>query len=120
MYIITETNGTEHLSDTLYEVCLGAYGCYVMPKDRPVEGFCGKIPVEVTPEPGEGENPEAGEPTIQYVDTVFVLPGMTMKGTEPEATWREIPAVPEILELDAALTEAYEILYGEEEGEAEE
>ena len=109
MYEIT-SNNTTAISDSIVEVVLSKNGSYTTPKNgNPAQGFVGKIPVTV-----EQENPETGETeTIETLaDTVYVYEGQTMKGTEPVGTYKEIPAVPVITELEDDLAFAYELLYG--------
>lgn len=108
MYRITETNGTEHLSDTIVPITVSKSGCYVR-KDEDPDGFTGKVPHTY-----ESENPETGEIEIVegFIDQPFVLPNKRLTGTEPEATYVEEPAVPTIIELEGDLEQAYELLYG--------
>ncbi len=113
MYRITETGGEEHISDTIVPIRL-KNGCYVAAKGEAVEGFTGKIPSTREEPVRDADGNETGE-TIEVntpIDQPFVLPGKTMKGNEPEATYAEESAVPVIAELEGDLEQAYELLYG--------
>lgn len=123
MYKITETKtGTEHLSDTCIPIRLSASGSYTTPrKGETAQGFVGKVPYiyqrPVYPVGEDGAEDMSAEPigvedVEGYKDQPFVLPGQTMRGDEPEATYAEISAVPEIQELTHDLEQAYELLYG--------
>lgn len=98
MYRIIETGGAEHLSDTIVPIRVAKNGCYVRAKDDP-DGFTGKIQVDT----------EDGQ---SLMDKVFVLPGKTLTGSEPEAIYREDYGMPVINELENDLAQAYELLYG--------
>ena len=103
MFIITEQDSTQRMSDTLMPICVASNGCYIPASGSP-DGFVVMTPTIV--EDMEG-NP------MQTVETrVYALPGHHLNGGEPEALYIETPAVPIITELDAALEEAYELLYG--------
>lgn len=124
MYQITETaSGATHFSDTIVEVAWNPNGCYVeADKRHPAQGFCGLIPVTIQqpiyPEDEHGMPDPTKEP-IGYEDVnvmhnvVFHYAGQpTMKGGEPNATYVEMQAVPEIMNLEESLEQAYELLYG--------
>lgn len=113
MYRIMEKGGAEHISDTIVLIRL-KNDCYVNATAENAEGFTGKIPSMREEPVRDADGNETGE-TIEVstlIDQPFVLPGKTMKGGEPEATYAEEPAVPEIMELESDLEKAYELLYG--------
>lgn len=106
MFYIYETGGETRMSDSLVRVHVTGSGNYAPAKGEP-DGFTVMVPATFTDE-------ETGEMIDTLETRVYVLPGHTLKGTEPEATYEEQRAVPIITELESDLEEAYELLYGGE------
>ena len=113
MYLIKETNGTEHLSDNIIPIRVAANGSYVRDENHN-DGFTAKIRASIEQPVMDDEGNETGEmETVEtYIDQPFVLPGHTLKGGEPEATYTAFSGVDELSEYEAALEEAYKLLYG--------
>lgn len=104
MFYIYETGGETRMSDTLVPVCVTRSGNYAPAKREP-DGFTVMLPATYTDD-------ETGDVVDALETRVYVLPGHTLKGTEPEATYEEQRAVPIITELESDLEEAYTLLYG--------
>lgn len=127
MYLITETkSGETHISDTIVEVALHKNGSYIRANEKkgyPAQGFCGLVPVTIQ-EPVYPMN-EDGMPNYEaepigvedkqvLQNIVFHYAGTpAMKGDEADATFVDTQAVPQIMELEGDLAEAYQLLYGE-------
>ena len=110
MYIINTSDGQRYYSNTIIPICVSANGCYIAAKDNNPDGFVGKIRTEYEQESEEGIKQTA----IALSDTVFVLPGHTLKGIEPEAEYVPIEEATLIVtELEKDLETAYELLYGD-------
>ena len=70
-------------SETIVHIFYGQNEAYQECSVDKADGFCVKLPKEFILEDGTTE-------TVR-VDTVFALPGHTLKGNEPEAEYRENP-----------------------------
>ena len=70
-------------SDILIHIFFGENGAYQECPQGKADGFCVKLPKEF--DIGDGTTETA------HVDTVFALPGHTLKGNELEAEYRENP-----------------------------
>ena len=68
-------------SETIVHIFYGQNEAYQECSVDKADGFCVKLPKEFVLEDGTTE-------TV-HVDTVFVLPGHTLKGNEPEAEYKE-------------------------------
>lgn len=92
MYKVISNGEIFGYSDSLVYIRLHKNGCYV-PCDRAnAEGFCVMPVTVITDENGE---------EIQTVrNTVFVLPGHTMKGTEPTGTVETVTGQIELAERE--------------------
>lgn len=97
MYVITENNSTTMISDTLVPIRVAQNGCYVQTKSNP-DGFTVMVPVTYTD--------QDGIETHTLETRVYVLPGHTLKGTEPEATYKEESGVLVIDDLEKDLKRA--------------
>ena len=70
-------------SDTIVHIFYGQNEAYQeCPADK-ADGFCVKLPKVFELEDGTQET--------ETVDTVFVIPGHTLRGDEPEAEYKENP-----------------------------
>lgn len=102
MYAVTRDGAAAGWSETLVWVRLHRNGCYV-PCDRgEAEGFCAKLPVEVTDEDGQTRT--------MLQDTVFALAGKTMRGTEPLGEAERVNGAAALYEAHSALN-ALEAVY---------
>lgn len=69
-------------SDTLVHIFFGENGAYQECPEENADGFCVKLP--------KAYQMESGDTVTELEDTVFVLPGHTLMGSEPEAEYTEI------------------------------
>ena len=110
MYMINTSDGQRYYSNTIIPICVSANGCYITTRDNDPDGFVGKIRIKYEQEDEEGTM----QTIVSLSDTVFVLPGHTLKGIEPEAEYTPIEEATLMLtELEEGLETAYKLLYGE-------
>lgn len=103
MYAVTRGDGAAAgWSETLVWVRLHRNGCYVPCERDEAEGFCVKLPVEITD--------EDGQPQTVMQDTVFAIPGKTMRGTEPQGETERVNGAAALYETRSAL-DALEAVY---------
>ena len=102
MYRITSKNTFAGYADSVVPIRYHPDGFYIICEEAEAEGFCAKMAVTLIDE--DGKKYQA------LSDTVFHFAGHTLKGTEPEGSYKEMGAA---LPLTDAETAA-KILLGEE------
>ena len=81
-------------SDTIVHIFFGKNEAYQECTEDIADGFCVKLPKVFQLEDGTQE--------IENVDTVFVLPGHTLRGGEPEAEFKEAGKSKDLTKTTAA------------------
>ena len=82
-YVVIQNGEVIGTSDTIVHIFYGQNEAYQeCPADK-ADGFCVKLPKVF--------ELEDGTQATENVDTVFVLPGHTLRGDEPEAEYKENP-----------------------------
>lgn len=103
MYAVKQDGAFAGYADNIILIRLHDNGCYVPCKEDQAEGFCAKMAVNIM-------NEEGTEHQV-LSDTVFHLPGYTLKGTEPEGSYEEMGAALPLTDAENAA----KILLGEAE-----
>ena len=102
MYTVKQDGAFAGYADSIVLIRLHSNGCYVPCNETEADGFCAKMAVTIMDEEGIERQ--------VLSDMVFHLAYHTLKGTEPEGSYKEMGAA---LPLTDAETAA-KILLGEE------